>query len=135
MPDGQLQTEAIIEVIRTLEEATNAHDFDVVKRTLALDDNRFCEIEFNIPLPFGSEMTEDIINWLSNNPGYKFRLSHSEIQVFNLSPTVAYAVALNEWRSIEGSGVGRVTFILVKDERRGWRILHIHSSAEPPEEA
>ena len=127
--DGQIQD--ILDLISKHEEATNRQDFASVRDTLALKDERYREIEYNIPLPFDSSLTYDVIGWLEDNPGYKMRINYSDIQVFNLSETVAYAIGLNKWSNIEESGNGRVTFIMNRYPDTKWRIVHLHRSAAP----
>ena len=132
MNTAKTEIDAVVAVIKEYERAASARDTAALRNILALGDPRFREIEDHIPSPFGSNMVEDILGWMDNHPDFAYTVEYRDIEVFLLSSTVAYAVAMNDWQSPDDSGSGRVTFVFVADDSEVWRILHGHWSAMPP---
>ena len=99
-----------------------------------MQDPRFREIEDHIAEPFGAAVAEDILRWIAAHPDFEYRVHYRNIQAFALGDDAAYAVAQHEWQSPNGRGRGRTTFIAARCAE-GWKIVHGHWSAEPPQEA
>ena len=121
----------IIAVVRAYEQAANSGDTDAFRKVLALDDARFREIEDHIPDPFGRETLEQLLDWRDANPDFDYHVAYRDIEVFELGEASAYAIAMADWTSPEGSGTSRVTFVLVRSDLQAWHILHGHWSALP----
>ena len=122
---------AVIELLQRYEDAANHRNTAAFRSILALDDGRFREIEDHIPDPFGREVAEDILRWIDANPGFGYQVSYRNVEVYALGDSYAYAIAMNDWESPNGSGSARATFILHRDQGGSWRILHGHWSAVP----
>ena len=121
----------IIAVVRAYEQAANSGEADAFREVLALDDARFREIEDHIPNPFGKETVEQMFDWRDANPDFDYHVAYRDIEAFKLGEASAYAIAMADWTSPEGSGTSRVTFVLVRSDAGAWRILHGHWSALP----
>jgi ketosteroid isomerase-like protein len=127
-------TEEVVALIGEYEAACNSRDTEKYREILALQDPRFREIEDHIAEPFGAAVAEDILRWIAAHPDFEYRVHYRNIQAFALGDDAAYAVAQHEWQSPNGRGRGRTTFIAAKCAE-GWKIVHGHWSAEPPQEA
>lgn len=127
-------TDAVVAVVKAYERAANTRDLAWFRKTLALDDARFREIEDHIPTPFGAETARGVLQWFEDHPEFDCRVRYYDIEAFILGETAAYAVAMNEWESPKGKGAARATFVMTRDGGKDWRIIHGHWSALPPQE-
>ena len=123
------QTQAILDVIKKLEEAANEADPAKAESVLLLDDARFSEIEDFIPEPFGADTVRRIHDWIRTNgrPGDNVRFT--DIKVYFLSSDVAYATAIQEL-NFDTPGKSRVTFVFL-EQNGDWGIIHAHYSTMP----
>lgn len=123
------ETQAILGVIRQLEEAANEAAPEKAEAVLLLDDERFSEIEDFIPKPIGAERVRSIHDWIRQNgePGDNVRFT--EIEVYFLSAETAYATAIQEL-NFDTPGKSRVTFVFLKQDGI-WGVIHAHYSTMP----
>lgn len=127
--DDMRQIEAII---RALEEASNEADPGKAEAVMWLDDERFSEIEDFVPEPFGADVVRQIHEWTRENAEPGDNVHFGDVIVHFLSPTVAYATAIQELH-FDDVGASRATLIFLKKGDR-WGLIHSHYSAMPEEE-
>lgn len=127
--DDARQIEAII---RALEEASNEANPDKAEAVLWLDDERFSEIEDFVPEPFGADVVRQIHEWTRENAEPGDNVHFSDVIVHFLSPTVAYATAIQELH-VDDVGASRATLVFLKKGDR-WGVIHSHYSTMPEEE-
>lgn len=120
-------------IIVALEEASNEANPDKAEAVMWLDDERFSEIEDFVPEPFGAEVVRQIHTWTRENAEPGDSVHFTGVKVHMLSPTVAYATAIQELHYNGEVGASRATFIFLKKANR-WGLIHSHYSAMPEEE-
>jgi hypothetical protein len=123
------QSQAILDVIKKLEEAADEADPAKAESVLLLEDARFSEIEDFIPEPFGADTVRRIHDWIRANgrPGDNVRFT--DIKVYFLSSDAAYATAIQEL-NFDTPGKSRVTFVFLEQDG-AWGIIHAHYSTMP----
>jgi hypothetical protein len=119
----------ILTIIKQLEEAANEANPTKSESVLWLEDERFTEIEDFIPGPMGAEGVRQIHDWIKENGHPGDNVHFRDIQVYSLSPEVAYATAIQEL-NFDEPGESRVTFVFLK-KNEDWGIIHAHYSTVP----
>ncbi len=119
---------AILDAIKSYEDAVNRADPDALNDLFWLDDPNFSEVENNRPYPFGKEHFLEISEWIRNNaqPGRHQRFYRTD--VYFLSREIAYTVSLRE--EIQENTHSRITLIFQK-KGDAWKIVHGHFSRVP----
>ncbi len=126
-------TRQIEAIIQALEEASNEADPSKAEAVMWLEDERFSEIEDFVPEPFGADVVRQIHDWTRENAEPGDNVHFTDINVYLLSSTVAYATAIQELRFDDEVGASRATLLFLKKDDR-WGLIHSHYSAMPEEE-
>ncbi|NIN71980.1 MAG: hypothetical protein GTO46_08670 [Gemmatimonadetes bacterium] len=122
------ETRAILGIVGELQEAVNLGDAARALSLHWLEDARFSEIEDWIPEPFGAEMARQTLEsvFAHFRPG-DYYVEFTDIRVYLLAPTVAYATAIQDLE-FEEPAKSRVTFVFLKQDD-AWGIIHAHYSS------
>jgi len=126
-------TRQIEAIIQALEDASNEADPSKAEAVMWLEDERFSEIEDFVPEPFGADVVRQIHDWTRENAEPGDNVHFTDINVYLLSSTVAYATAIQELRFDDEVGASRATLLFLKKDDR-WGLIHSHYSAMPEEE-
>jgi ketosteroid isomerase-like protein len=126
-------TRQIEAIIQALEDASNEADPSKAEAVMWLEDERFSEIEDFVPEPFGADVVRQIHDWTRENAEPGDNVHFTDINVYLLSSTVAYATAIQELRFDDEVGASRATLLFLKKGDR-WGLIHSHYSAMPEEE-
>ena len=57
-----------------------------------------------------------MLDGVDRHPDFAYKVTYRDIKAFIHSDDVAYAVAMHDWESPNGTGTGRTTFVLVRKE-------------------
>ncbi len=131
--DQREDTRQIEAIIQALEEASNEADPSKAEAVMWLEDERFSEIEDFVPEPFGADVVRQIHDWTRENAEPGDNVHFTDVSVHLLSPTVAYATAIQELYYDDEVGASRATLVFLKKGDR-WGLIHSHYSAMPEEE-